>query len=111
MSDTVDSKKRWRMVIFHPDGSDEDFDLNEPGEYVIGCSARCQICLKDALVSPEHDKLTIASDAAEPPILVDLGSEGGTYVGETTLVPGWKYPVDHCMIVVLGRTMLQLFCE
>ncbi len=53
-----------------------NFELN-PGEFVIGRSAECQLALDDPLVSRKHAMLVVSTDAV---IIKDLGSRNGVVV-------------------------------
>jgi len=53
-----------------------NFELN-PGEFVIGRSAECQLALDDPLVSRKHAMLVVSADSV---LIKDLGSRNGVVV-------------------------------
>ncbi len=65
------------VFVVGPDGTELLRTVLTPGEYVIGRTDDCQLCVVADLVSRKHARLIIAEDGA---MIEDLGSSNGTFV-------------------------------
>ena len=74
------------------------------GRVTIGRSLSCDIRLDDPSVGAEHAEIL----AGESLCIVDLGSPGGTRVGETRIAPASAVPLAPGDLVHVGSVLLML---
>jgi pSer/pThr/pTyr-binding forkhead associated (FHA) protein len=75
--------------------------LLREGEYIIGREARADVRVVNESVSLRHARLVMKDDMAT---VEDLGSQSGTYVGETRIGP--PYPLYDGDEIRLGALVL-----
>lgn len=72
------------LRVTTPDGHQRDYPLSSPS-VTLGNSPENIVVISHATVAPRHARLTIDSGM---PVIEDLGSESGVYVGNRRLAPG-----------------------
>ncbi|MCX6907693.1 MAG: serine/threonine-protein kinase, partial [Verrucomicrobia bacterium] len=88
-------------LIVTANGSEVARYVIEPGEYVIGRDAECQVVLNDEQVSARHAKLVIHDQEV---FIEDLGSANGTFVngqrisGSTKIEPGHQVQIGSAAL-------------
>lgn len=84
------------LRVTTPDGQHRDYPLNAPS-VTLGSSSDNTVVIANATVAGRHARLTIDSGM---PVIEDLGSEGGVYVGNRRLAQGER--------VLLGSEPIRL---
>jgi DNA-binding NtrC family response regulator len=79
------------------------FPLPDAGAVEIGRGERCDVRIRDALVSRRHAVLRL-----NPLSIEDTGSANGTSLGSERLVPGIAAEVRAGQTISIGRTILLL---
>lgn len=87
-------------VIIEIEGASTEVEL-KPGPNVLGRSGTCQVPIKDASLSREHCKITLAGAAAT---LNDLGSMNGTSVNGQKVKEHTLRPGD---LIKIGKTLIH----
>lgn len=97
-----------RMKILVKNGADErTVDLSAVGEYTVGRSPDCAVCLKnDNSISRRHAILSLTADAI---LVVDVGSHGGTFLNGVRIES--QVPVKAGDVLSVGGAKLTFLSE
>lgn len=91
------------LLVTAPDGKQAIAVLAPGTRYSIGSSRAADIRVDDPLVSEQHAVIL----GGPAPVLVDVGSEHGTWVGEERLRPHVHHVLTIDAVVTIGRTVAR----
>src|SRR5258708_2840143 len=82
--------------------------LPNVGLITIGRSSKCVVQIEDALVSREHARLHVRTDASGLALAIeDAGSANGTRVRDAEIKPGEAVTIQVGEAVIVGSTLLM----
>jgi serine/threonine protein kinase len=95
-----------RLVALDGPMAGQKFDLDEGQEVAVGSDRRsCHVVIEAPGVSPQHCALTNEGGQV---LVLDLGSEGGTFINEGQITTGYAKPGD---VVRVGYSRLRIARE
>ena len=92
------------MKIFFLEGiqKGKEFQIDPPGECIIGRDTKCDICLKDTKSSRHHARIHFEQDEA---LLEDMGSTNGTQLNGKPIFKTILHDNDE---ILIGDTLLKI---
>ena len=83
--------------------------LPAAGVIAIGRSSRCEIRLDDPMISREHARIHVTTDASGPVLgIEDAGSANGTRVRDAVIPEGERVSIQLNEAVMVGSTVLMV---
>ncbi len=91
------------LLVSSPTGTQSIAVLTPGTTYTIGRSPASDIHIEDPAASEQHATII----GGNPPTIVDLGSEHGTWVGNRRLAPLVQSPIPINATIVIGKTVAR----